>query len=325
MAVPTGTYQTYQQIGIREDLADKIYDISPTETPFMTMCKVGKKAANTKIEWQTDALAAADGTNKVIEGDDATTNTASPTSRLATHTQIMDKVVQVTETSQAINAAGRKKELAFQIAKRSKEIKRDMEARLTGNYASVAGSAATARETAGVAAWLETNTDRGSGGADGGYNSGTGVVDAATDASASNVRTFTESQLKSVIKSCWDNGGEPDIVMVGSFNKQTASGFSGIATQYRENPQQGPAAIIAAADVYVSDFGRFSIVPNRFQRARDALVLDMEYWEVRYLQPFNISPLAKTGHSERRLLRAEFALCSKNEGASGIVADLTTS
>ena len=325
MAAPTGTYQTYQQVGIREDLADKIYDISPTETPFMTMCKVGKKAANTKVEWQTDALAAADATNAVIEGDDATTDTASPTSRLSTHTQIMDKVIRVSETAQAINAAGRKKELAYQIAKRSKELKRDMEARLTGNYASSAGSAAAARTTAGVEAWLETNTSRGTGGSDGGYNTSTGVVDAATDASTSNWRTFTESQLKSVIKSCWENGGEPNIIMVGASNKQTASGFGGIATQYRDNRRVGPASIIAAADVYVSDYGEFKIVPNRFSRDRSALVLDMEYWELRYLQPFNISPLAKTGHSERRLLRAEFALCSKNEGASGIVADLTVS
>lgn len=325
MAVPTGTYQTYQQVGIREDLADKIYDISPTETPFMTMCKVGKKAANTKVEWQTDALAAADADNAVIEGDDATTDTASPTTRLSTYTQIMDKVVRVSETSQQVNAAGRKKALAYEVAKRSKEIKRDMESRITGNKASSAGSAGAARTTAGVLAWLETNTSRGTGGSDGGFNSGTGVVDAATDASSSNVRTFTEALLKAVIKDCWDNGGEPNIVMVGSHNKQIVSGFGGIATQYRDNRQVGPASIIASADVYVSDFGQFQIVPNRFSSARDAMVLDMEFWELRYLQPFNISPLAKTGHSERRLLRAEFALCSKNEGASGVIADLTTS
>lgn len=293
------------------------------ETPFLTACKVGAKASNTKVEWQTDALAAADGDNAVIEGDDASTNTASPTTRLSTYTQLMDKVVRVSDSNQAVTAAGQKKALAYEVAKRSKEIKRDMETRLTGNYASNAGAAGTARQTAGVEAWIESNVNRGTGGSSGGFSGGTVV--AATDATASNQRAFTETQLKAVIKSCWSAGGEPTVVMVGPFNKQTASGFSGIATQYRDNRQVGPAKIIASADVYVSDFGELSIVPNRFSRDRSALVLDMDYWEIRYLQPFSVGDLARTGHSERKLLKAEFALCSKNEAASGIVADLTTS
>lgn len=323
MAAPTGTFQTYQKIGIREDLSDMIYNISPTETPFMSNCKVGKKAANTKVEWQTDALAAADGDNAVVEGDDATTNTASPTTRLTTYTQIMDKTVRVSDTNEQVTAAGQKKALAYEVAKRSKELKRDMETRLCGNYASVAGNATTARQTAGVEAWLETNTARGTGGSDGGWSGG--IVAAATDATASNQRAFTETQLKSVIKQCWDAGGEPTLIMVGSFNKQTASGFSGIATQYRDNDSDGPATIIAAADLYVSDFGKHNIVPNRFSRARSALVIDTEYFEMRYLQPFSVGDLARTGHSKRKLLKTEFALCSKNEAASGVVADLTTS
>ena len=332
MTAPTGTTQTYQQVGIREDLTDMIYDISPTDTPFLSMAgRVSVK--QTKHEWQKDSLAAADGTNATIEGDDATNDTASATSRLANYTQLMDKVVEVSSTANAVNTAGRKQELSYQIAKRSKEIKRDMEARLTNNYASVAGNATTARQTGSVESWLETNTSRGSGagataGADGGFHSTTGLTVAATDASSTNVRTFTEALLKTVIADCWNNGGEPDTIMVGKFNKQTASGFSGIATLYRDTAGKNSAkqiSIVGGADVYVSDFGSHKIVPNRFSRDRTALVLDMSYWKVGYLQPFKIDPLAKTGHADRRMLSVEFALECSNEAASGCVADLTTS
>lgn len=330
MTAPTGTTQTYQQVGIREDLTDMIYDISPTETPFLSMAgRVSVKQP--KHEWQQDSLAAADGTNATIEGDDATNNTAVATSRLANYTQLMDKVVEVSSTANAVNAAGRKQELSYQIAKRSKEIKRDMEARLTGNYASVAGGASTARQTGSVESWLTTNTSRGSGGAtagaDGGFHSTTGLTVAATDASSSGVRTFTEALLKTVIGDCWNAGGEPDTVMVGKFNKQKASGFSGIATLYRDTAGKNSASqisIVGGADVYVSDFGSHKIVPNRFSRDRSALVLDMSYFKVGYLQPFKIDPLAKTGHAERRMLSAEFALECSNEATSGVIADLTT-
>lgn len=322
MAVPTGTMQTYQQVGIREQLADTIYDISPTETPFLTMAKRGK-ASNTKAEWQTDALAAADGNNAVIEGDDATTNTAAPTTRLANYTQIMDKVVRTTSTANAVNTAGRKRELSYQVSKRSLELKRDMETRLTGNYGATIGSATHARQLAGLGAWYETNASRGTGGTAGGFTTTKAL--AATDATASNVRTFTEALLKTVIRDVWNAGGDPRVILVGGFNKQKASTFEGIATQYRENRGTKHATILGAADVYVSDFGEHRIIPDRFSRDREAHVLDMDYWEVQYLQSFKIEPLAKTGHSDRRMLSVEFTLASKNEAASGIVADLVTS
>lgn len=327
MAVPAATFQTHQQIGRRESLSDVIYNIAPTDTPFMTSIRRGSAKAVFE-EWQTDTLATAAGDNAVIEGDDATTNTATPTVRLGNYVQLSDKVVRVTSTADAVDTAGRRKELSYQIAKRGKELKRDMETNMTGNYASSAGSAGAARTSAGFEAWITTNDNRGSGGAtagsDGGFSSG--VVSAATDSSASGVRTFTEARLKAVLKLCWDAGGQPDMVMVGSFNKQAASAFDGIATLYRDTgSQMNQASIMGAADVYVSDFGQHKIVPNRFSRARTALVVDSEYWEAAYLQPFRVEKLAKTGHSERRLLCVEYTLCSKNEAASGVVADLSTS
>lgn len=333
MAVPTNTVQTFAMVGIREDLSDVITNISPTDTPFYSMCKKGRTGSRTP-EWQKDSLANPSPTNANIEGDDATNDSLSATTRLKNVVQLFDKVAQVSTTAQAVNSAGRSNELKYQVAKQSKELKRDIEMRLLGNYASVLGAAGTAGECAGVEAWLETNALRNGAGADGGYNTGTGIVDAATDGTG---RTFTEALLKSSIKSAWDAGGEPDYVMVSGAKKQTASGFAGIATLYRDTgSQMKQATIMGAADVYVSDFGQHKIVPNRFIGAgtgrsatnglydgATALVLDMGKWEVKFLQPFKVEPLAKTGHSDRRMISAELTLCSMDEAANAAVADLS--
>lgn len=318
MAVPSGTYQTFQAIGRREDLTDVIHDVSPTDTPFMTA--IGKsKATNTFHEWQTDALAAADGSNAVVEGDDVTNDTATPTVRLGNYTQLMDKVVSVASSQEASNSAGRASELSYQLAKRSKELKRDMETRLTGNYASVAGNASTARQCAGFEAWIQTNDSRGTSGANTAFSGG--IQAAATDGTQ---RAFTETLLQDVLQLCWENGGEPTMVMTGGFNKKVASGFAGIADAVRDVGNR-KGTIVAAADVFVSDFGTVNIVANRFSRSRSALVVDPTMWKLCYYQPFKTEDLAKTGHATRKLLSVEFTLEACNEKSSGCVADLTTS
>jgi hypothetical protein len=319
MAVPSGTYQTYQAVGRREDLTDVIHDISPTKTPFMS--SIGKGSATQKNhEWQTDALAAADGTNKVIEGDDPSNDSATATVRLGNYTQLMDKVIQVASSNRVGAKAGRDDELSYQRSKRIKEIKRDMEARLTGNYASAAGAAGTARECAGFEAWIQTNYSRGTGGSSTAFSAG--IQAAATDGTQ---RAFDESMLKAVLASMADNGGEVDgaLVLMGSFNKQAASTFEGIAQQRQQAGGQ-LATIVAGADVYVSDFGRVNMVYSQFSRSRSALVVDPSLWKLCYYQPFKVEDLAKTGHSDRQLLSVEFTLESSNEKGSGVVADLTT-
>lgn len=319
MAVPSGTTQTYGVVGRREDLTDVIHDVSPTEVPFFSAIGKGK-ASNTFHEWQTDALAAADGTNAVVEGDDPGNDSITATVRLGNYTQIMDKVIQVSSTQRAANNAGRGDELSYQLMKRSKELKRDMEARLTGNYASVAGNASTARQAAGFEAWIQTNDSRGVGGANTAFSAG--IQAAATDGTQ---RAITETLLKDVLQLCWENGGEPSMVLCGGHVKKTISGFAGIATQYRENSGQKGATILASADVYVSDFGTVSIVADRFSRSRSALVVDPSMWKLCYYQPFKTEDLAKTGHSDRKMLSVEFTLESCNEKSSGAVADLSTS
>jgi hypothetical protein len=326
MAVPAGAFQTYQAIGTREDLENAIYDISPTQTPFLTMCKRGS-ASNTVHEWQRDSLAAANTANAAIEGDDAANGTSVPTTRLKNYLQISTKYAVVAGTQNAVTNAGRKREMAYQLMKRSEEMKRDMESILTANHGSSAGGSGTARQLAGAEAWLSVNkTSLGTGTAQTtpGFVTSTGLVTAPTDSTVAVAATVTA--LKVVIRECWTNGGSPTVIMVGPFNKQAFSAFGGIATLYREATSTANGTrIVGAADVYVSDFGEHRIVPNRFQRDRTALVLDMDYWSVNYLRKFENNEIAKTGDADKRQLVAEYTLVCRNELASGKVTDLTTS
>jgi hypothetical protein len=321
MAVPTGTYQRYTAVGLREDLENIIYDISPTDTPFMSNV-TRKKATSTFHEWQTDTLDAAVSTNAQIEGDEANTNTASPTSRFGNYTQIMTKVPRVSGTLRASDAAGRRDELSYQIAKRGRELKRDMESAFLGTQAATTGAAASARTMAGVAAWLFDNTV-----ANGSAATTVAVTSGAplTAPTSGTAATFSEAMLKSAIKKCWDEGGSPNLVMVGSFNKQIASAFAGIATQYRDNQQTGPATIIGSADIYVSDFGQHQIVANRFMPSNQVYCLDMEYWSVAYLRPIQNVELAKTGDSDRSMILTECTVIADNPKASAKVYAVTTS
>ena len=313
MAQPTNAFDTYDAVGIREDLQDVIYSISPTETPFMSSA-AREQVKNTLHEWQTDSLAAASTSNAVIEGDEATLDASSATTRLGNYTQIMDKTVVITGTQEAVDKAGRASELAYQIAKKSKELKRDIESTLLANQARVAGNSSTARKFGSIGSWVATNDDLGASGAS---PTGDGT-DARTDGTQ---RALTEASLKSVIKNVWNAGGNPSIIMVGPFNKQKISGFTGGSTRFDASEDK---TLYTSIDVYSSDFGDLEVVPNRFSRDRDAWVLDMDYWSVGFLRDFTMHELSKTGDSEKRQLLVELSLISRNEAASGLVADLTT-
>lgn len=322
MTVPAGTFQVFQAIGNREDLEDLIYNISPTDTPFMKMAGRGKATA-VFHEWQTDALASPSTTNAAIEGDDATNISVVPTVRVGNYNQIAQKAFGISGTQQVTNSAGRKDEMAYQLVKYGKELKRDMESQLTQNKASNAGGSGSARISASLESWISSNvTTIGTGGSPSSSGFQSGIVAAPVDNSVQG--TVSEANLKATISACWNAGGDPRTIMVGRFNKTKISAFSGIATQYKDNTN-GPATIIAAADVYVSDFGSHQIIPNRFSRDRTILVLDMDYWQIDYLRTFNQYAIAKTGDSDRKQLLCEYTLVSKNQAASGKIADCTTS
>lgn len=314
MTQPTNTYATNDMVGIREDLADVIYNISPVETPFVNMIPHVPATAATH-EWQTDALAAA-ANNAVIEGDDVAADSATSTTRLTNVTQLSDKAARVTSRARSVTTAGRSDELVYQMElKRAKELRRDVETALLSNKAKVTGNDSTAPECAGIGAWIKTNDVFGSGGAS---PAGTGA-DARTDGTQ---RAFQEDHLKESLKLIFDAGGFPDTLMVGAFNRQVASSFSSGRTAVQKAEDE---TLHATFSVYESDFGNLKIVPNRFQRARDALVLQTDMWAFAVLQDFHSFDLAKTGHSDARVIAVEYTLEARNEAASGGVFDLTTS
>ena len=322
MALPTSTFSTYGAIGNREDLSDTIYRVDPTDTPFMTMAE-REKATAVNHEWQVQSLASADTANAVLEGDDAVTDATTATVRLGNICQISDKVARVTGTQEAVDKAGRDSEMSYQEMLKGMELKRDMESILCGtNQAKNAGSTTVARNTASVLAWIAANDDFGSGGASpatsGGFSTGAGTRTDGTQ------RAFSESQLKTVLSSCWTNGGKPDMIMVGAFNKQVFSTFTGRSTPMEQSSSK---KIVAVVDAYESDFGQLKVVANRFSRTRDCLVLQSDMWAVAYLPGRRMVsiPLAKTGDNERRQMVSEYALVSRNEKAAGAVFDLTTS
>lgn len=325
MAQPSNLFDSYDNANsIREDLSNIIYNISPEDTPFMSAVGRGS-VSNTYYEWQTDALAAASTTNAVIEGDEATLQAQTATNRVGNYTQISRKVVGVSGTDEAVDKAGKRSELAYMMAKASAELKRDMETTLLYNKPAVVGDGSTARETAGLPAWIKTNVDKAGGGSNPTLSStNNGYPNAArTDGTQ---RSFTETILKSVIQQVWTQGGDPKICMMGPSNKKVASTFTGIAANRMNQPGSKAAAfaVVATVDVYLSDFGQVSFIANRFQRDREAFILDPEYAQVDYLRNFQTMNLAKTGDSEKKMIIAEYGLRVKTEKAHGIAADLTT-
>ena len=320
MTIVTNTFTSYSAKGIREDLSNVITNIAPEETPFQS--NIGRETiSNTLFEWQTDTLADA-AANAQLEGDDVGSfDAVTATVRLTNYAQISRKTIILSNTEEVVNKAGRRSELAYQIAKRGSELKRDQEYIFLNGGVAVAGNTTTARVTASLGAFVKTNTDKQTNGVDPSYT--TLPNSARTDG---NVRTFTETILKNVIQKVWTAGGTPKILMTGPVNKQRVSGFSGIASsRYNINGGDRPATLIGAVDIYVSDFGQVSVIANRFQRERDAWVIDPDYAKMTVLRPYQQVELAKTGDAEKRMLLIEYGLKVLAENAHGLAADLITS
>jgi len=312
-------YDRYTAIGAREDLTDVIYDISPTDTPIMS--SIGKtKATSVYHEWQTDSLASATTANALVEGASATEATITPTTRLGNYTQIVGKTVMVSGTLLASDLAGRKSEMAYQLAKASSEIKRDIETIITANQGQTAGSSgSSARKMGSLLSYIKSNTSV-NGTSVTGVDPTTIGVSTRTDGTT---RTFTETLLKTVIAKVFSSGGTPSALFVSPAQKQVVSGFTGLAAQRYQVPTNGQATILAGADLYQSDFGVLQIVPNRFMRTRDALILDPEYAALAYLRPFQTNDIAKVGDAEKKQILAELTLEVRNEAAHGGVFDLS--
>ena len=315
MAQPANTFDTYDSVGIREDLSDVIHNISPEETPFYS--KAAKKAAkNTLVEWQTDSLRAS-AANAHIEGDTTTAEARAATTRLGNYTQIFKNAVVVSDSDDNVDNAGRAKEIAYQTLKIAKEQKLDIEKALFANNARAAGNSTTARELAGAPAWLTTNTVAGAGGAD---PTGDGT-DARTDGTQA---AFSQANFDTVMQSIWVAGGKPDTVYLSAFQMNVALGFTGNNNQ-RSSVQAGDERVVKSLAVYVTPWGSVEFMPSRENRSRDVFIMQDNMWEVASLRGTKNVALAKTGDNTTRQVVTELTLCAKNEAANGIIADCTTS
>tara|TARA_R110002050_G_scaffold124575_3_gene243764 strand:+ start:762 stop:1703 length:942 start_codon:yes stop_codon:yes gene_type:complete len=307
-------YSTYDAKGNREDLTNDIHNVDPSDTPFMSTID-HVTATNTAHDWQTDTLSAASN-NARVEGFDATSFSADPTVRLSNYTQISSKEVKVTGSQGKADIAGKADEMDYQMLKKGKELKTDMELALLSNKPKVAGdSSSVARELAGIESWIHTNV-----------NSGAGAVEATGDGTDARTggtpRSAAESQFKDVIKKAWDNGGKPDLIMCGSFNKQAISGFTGNASLVR-NTDASAEKLDTAINVYGSDFGDFAVIPSRLMNQSSSLILDTDLFALGSYRDFMEEELANTGDNEKKMLVVEYTLESRNEKGSGAVYDLT--
>lgn len=322
MAQPTNTFDSYAAVGNREDLQDKIYMVSPEKTPIVSAIR-RFKASNRLHEWQRDTLATPNKDNAVVEGDDRTGIAAAPTQRVANTVQLFDKTAVVSGTQEKTKSAGRSSEMKYQISKRMVELKRDLEAMVLSDNVAVQGNSTTARKSSGLGAMLYTNVSHGGAGATPAHTSGL----ATTAQTAGTNRAFAESQLKTVMQSIYTNSGEmPSIVSMTPSHKATFSGFAGIAAN-RVNVGKGKqGTIVGGADVYVSDFGELTVVPNYVQATANAntvFILNPEHAGIAYLGGFKSESLAKTGHTEKELVSVEACLVVTAETAHGKIANLT--
>jgi len=323
MTQPTNTFDTYDAVGNREDLQDKIYMVSPEKTPVMSAGRKFKASAKFH-EWQRDTLAAPNKDNAAVEGDDVTADALVATERIGNYAQIFDKIAVVSTSQRKTNHAGRSDEMKYQIAMKAiPELKRDIEAMLISNNAAVVGNSTTARKSFGIGTAIYTNTSHGVGGSTASPASGTHLV-APT---AGTNRTWTEAMLKTVMQSIYANSGDmPSFISMTPSHKGTFSGFAGIAVNRYQVGKKEQGRIIGGADVYMSDFGELTVVPNYVQTTASAntvLVLNPETYGVATFQEFSTTALAKNGHNDREMVSTEVLTVVTTEKANGKIADLT--
>lgn len=312
MTQQAATFDTYDAYGIREDLVDAIYRTDTSETPFLSaIAKV--RATATNHEWQTDDLGSP-ATNYAVEGDDAAAGTITATARLGNYTQILQKTILITGTQRAVNTAGRRDELEYQTALAAIRLRKDVEFAQFDNNAKVAGNSTTAREMAGIPAWVKTNYDKN--GQTMATGDGTDAVSGGTNAA------LTEARFKSVLQQTWAQGGNPTMVFCNAYNKQVISGFSGNGTRLI---MANSNKLDAAYDVYASDFGEVKVIPSRHCETNMVYIIDPSLWGHAVLRDFSTVDLAKDGDSDKRQILIECTLEARNEKGNGIIVGVSPS
>lgn len=314
------TFQTYQAKGNRESLSDIIKDISPEDTPALSNFGTGTASA-TFEEWQTDALAAANKDNAVVEGADATLPAVNPTTRLGNYVQSAEISFAISTVQEKVKKAGRKSEVSYQVEKAFRQLKIDIEASITQNNAAVAGAAAVARKSAGLEAFAWESPSSGTGGS-------TTVVTAGAPTTApvdGTTRAFTETILKTALLAAFNKGSKFSMGLLPFSQKQAMSAFTGVAATRMtvDVGKKSMAGIIGAVDVYVSDQGAIMLTPDANMRTRTVMLVDPECFEVRFLNKYNHQELAKSGQATKHLVAADYTLVAKNPRGVLKIADLS--
>ena len=320
MAKVTNAFDTYTAVGQREDLSDVIYNISPEETPFVSMA--GKRSvSHTLFEHQTEALPAVS-TTAQLEGDTIAATAANNTVRNSNQCQILYRSAAVTGTEAAMNRAGIADSMAHQLSIMSRALKRDVEKLMLGNSIKNSGAAGTARTTAGILAKLSTNISKG-----GGSGANPTAAQAAVGSTArtdGTARAFTETLLKAVLKLCFDSSGDqPTEIIMSAANKQLASAFSGRASATQVVALPGKAdEVNANVSLYSGDFGVYAIQADRFIRGeKDVLIINPEFVKIAQLRAFETQDIGRTGDAQGKYIVWEGGLQVDNELAHGLVAD----
>lgn len=324
MTIPTGLYDSLQAIGQREDVSDLIHNISPTETPFLSLIGT-TTAGNTLHEWQTDTLAAP-AANVNDEGQDATDVEVTPTTRLGDYTQISIKLFNVTGTLEVTEKYGRDSELAYQAAKAARELKKDVDFAMCGLNQPSKTQDSTGRQSGALMTWIKSNIS--TSGSGGGYSGG--VTTVRVDGTG---RTLTQAMLDAVIQTAWNAGAKPSVMLCGPTQKtviSTMDGVGNVGSASTHRTDRAARTIFATVDLYVSNFGELRVVPSRHiyplaaSPTIDSIVfiVDPEYAKVGYLRPWQQFDLAKVGDSIKREMLVEWTLEMCNEAAHGAVYDL---
>ena len=308
MAKVTNAFDTYSATSDREDLSNIIYNISPMQTPFMSSIGT-RNVKNVVFDWQTESLPTPSGTGQ-LEGFELSRAASTATARVSNVCQISYRDATVTGSQDASDAAGKRSEMAHQLAIMAKALKRDMEEALCQKGAKTTGNATTARQTGGFESWITTNDSRGA---------STGGGAAPTDGTQ---RALTETLLKDVLELMFASGAEPNLAICGPHNKQVISGFTG-RSQARQMVDAN--TVEASVSIYSSDFGELKIVPSNRSRERSLLLVDPEFAKVSYLRSFDTIDIATIGDAETKMIVVEYGLEVSNEAAHGVVADLSVS
>lgn len=298
-------FKTYDQVGKKEDISDVISNISPTATPFQSA--IGSESINNTIyQWQEDDLAAV-AANAAVEGADGSDADLTPTVMRSNTTQIFTKTIRVSATADAISTYGRAKETAYQLSKKSAELKREMEYALVGvAQNAVAGSSTVARKFGNV--W---GTDSGS----------SAIINSAVIVNNTVAAALTETMHLQVNQKLYEAGGEASMFMIKPADSLIVAGFA--AASGRSRDFATGTKLVNVVDVLVTPFGTQKVLLNRFIKADSALVFDPANWKKTVLRPFTRTLLAKTGDSDRHFVVGEFGLKHTNYKASGAITGLT--